>query len=165
MAIRWPKDAKDHAKELADAFAGNLRTVSEAFASHDRVDSISKKHVDESHAALAAAGLNSKVWWKRSDTWTAVGAFLVGVSFSIPDLCSAFLGAMNAADGVKNAASVTGFVILAVSGIAIIAWAKYQSSLPTASIRRIVVVAIFVVALVGLAALVLWFYKIPPARN
>jgi cytochrome c biogenesis protein CcdA len=128
--VRWPRDTSAHANKLGDDFKTHLKAVAEVFARHERVDSVSRRHVDEAFAALARLGLQSKRWWQRSDSWTAVGAFLIGVSFSIPDACSALSRFLGWNEELANAASVPLMFATMALGIVIGIVAIHRGSVP-----------------------------------
>ena len=128
--VKWPKETSGYANTVGDAFKSNLKSVAETFAKHERVDQVSKKHVDESFAALSRLGLHSKRWWQRSDTWTAFGAFLFAISFSVPDVCSAFCSFLGINQDRTNVVSVSLLIVFALAGIALFFWAMHRGSLP-----------------------------------
>ena len=74
-APTWPMKARDHCKKRADLFHANLKAVSQSIASQDGVDSVSIRHVDEGHAALARVGLTPRKWYCRTEFEVGVGAF------------------------------------------------------------------------------------------
>jgi len=74
---KWPCETSTYANRVAEELKDRLKTIAETFAEHERVDTVSKKHVDDSFTALARIGLQSPRWFQRSDTWTAAGAFFM----------------------------------------------------------------------------------------
>lgn len=123
---KWPRDTSAYANETSEAFKDSLKGIAESFANHERVDSVSKKHVDDSFFALARVGLQRPKWWQRSDTWTAFGAFLVGVSFSMPDLCSVAVK-----EGpYRDVCSVVFLMVLLALGSCIVVLAKASGAIP-----------------------------------
>ena len=123
---KWPRDTGTYANQSADNFKRRLKSVAENFADHERVDSVSKKHVDDSFFALARIGLQSPEWYQRSDTWTAVGAFLIGTSFSMPDLCAVLFSD----EKYQSICSIVFWIFLLAGGLGILIWAKMAGSLP-----------------------------------
>lgn len=129
-AVTWPREAKAHANEATNQFKSHLTSVAEAFAGHERADFVSKKHVDESFAALSRMGLQSKRWWQRSDTWTACGAFMFAISFSMPDVCVAAGNYFSWTDKTVGVMSVILFAVTMTLGACLYFWARHHGSLP-----------------------------------
>jgi len=127
---KWARETKGYRNRVAEAFKSHLTDVAERFADHERVDSVSKKHIDEAFAALARLGLQSKTFWQRSDTWTAFGALLFGISFSMPDVCGPVCDLFRIPTGVANVASISLLVIFMGLGMALYFWARHHGSLP-----------------------------------
>ncbi len=107
----WPRDTQKHIRDRERAFGYHLNRVSECFARHGRVDSVSIRHVDDAHDALAKSGLSDVPWYKRKEFEVGAGAFCVGAAFAASDIVSVFGG-----DGVTGVAFKVG---LFVAGIAI----------------------------------------------
>lgn len=128
--ISWPRESTSHANQLSKVFKDNLTTIAETFAGHERVDHVSRKHIDESFAALARMGLHGKRWWQRSDTWTGCGAFLFGISFSMPDICGALGGFACWNEKSVSTLSVIALVVFAIFGAGLFLWARHHGSLP-----------------------------------
>ncbi len=126
--VKWPKETSVHANRLADSVKSSLRSVAETFAKHERVDSVSLKHVDEAYSALARLGLNSKRFWQRTDTWTALAGLLIGCSLSFPDAFSS-LAAFLSMEWVEKIGPIA-MIVGAVLGACIFAWAHYHGTLP-----------------------------------
>lgn len=122
----WPRETSAHANQMADRFKDRLKGIAESFADHEGVDSVSKKHVDDSYFALARIGLEKPTWYQRSDTWSAFGALLVGASLSMPDVCSVFI----ADEDYRNACSSVSLVAALVAGCGLVIWAKMSGSIP-----------------------------------
>ena len=123
---KWPRETSAYANETAEGFKDSLKGVAESFATHERVDSVSKKLVDDSFFAVARVGLLRPEWYHRSDTWTALGAFLVGISFSMPDLCSVAVEA----GPYRDACSVVLLVVLLAIGSCLVVLAKAFGAIP-----------------------------------
>jgi hypothetical protein len=123
---KWPRETSAYANDTSEGFKDSLKGVAESFANHERVDSVSKKHVDDSFFALARVGLQRPKWYHRSDTWTALGAFLVGISFSMPDVCS-----VTFEEGpYRDTCSVVLLVALLAIGSCLVVLGKASGSIP-----------------------------------
>lgn len=119
----WPTRSSARANKLVEDFKMHLRAVADNLAKHDRVDSISEKHVDEAYAALARLGLTSRPWYRRPDFETAVGAVLIGGASALPDWVALF-----APESLKNALSAGGVVALLVIGASLTAHGWIRAS-------------------------------------
>lgn len=127
----WPRATSTYANQVADRFKADLRAIAETFARHEKQDSLSRKHVDEAFLALARLGLHSKTFWQRSDTWTGLGTFLVGIAFSVPDGVAAVGGFAEISENSQKTLSLLGAVSLGIVGAIIAFWARYRGSLPS----------------------------------
>jgi len=87
----WPQQTKARLKQLSDDHKDNLRSVADAFASFEGVDSVSLKHVNDAHVALAQIGLRSRPWYRRTEFETGIGGLFCTVGAAAPDLASTFL--------------------------------------------------------------------------
>ncbi|MFC1757218.1 hypothetical protein ACFL2H_00415 [Planctomycetota bacterium] len=128
--VKWPRDTSTYANSVGDNFKSNLKQVAATFATHERVDSVSKKHVDESYSALSRMGLRSKRWCERSDTWTGLGAFGVGISFSMPDLIGAIGNSATWSETAIHFGSVSAFAVCLFLSLGLFFWALHRGSLP-----------------------------------
>lgn len=126
----WRREMKGYANGIAENFKANLKQIAETFADHEKIDSVSTKHLDEAFSALSRLGLHSKRWWQRSDTWTAFGALLVGVSFSAPDIVSLVCSLFGYKKPTSDTWSFILFVILLICGTCLYFWARHHGSLP-----------------------------------
>jgi hypothetical protein len=115
-------------QSLADSIKGSLKNVAETFAKHERVDSVSLKHVDEAYSALARLGLNSKRFWQRTDTWTAFSGLIFGGSLSLPDAFSS-LAEFTKQTWLASFGAVA-MIIGLVIGASLFCWAHYHGTLP-----------------------------------
>ena len=86
----WPLPSTSHATRLSDGFKQDLKDVASTLASHDRVDQVSKKHVDDAFNILSQVGLRRVPWWKRPELETGVGAFFIGAALACPDVLPVF---------------------------------------------------------------------------
>lgn len=71
-------------------FKTNLTTITEATATHDGVETVSKRHVDEAYRTLARAGLSRAVWYKRTEFETGVGGVFLALALSSSDIVAVF---------------------------------------------------------------------------
>lgn len=127
---KWAQVTRAYAKATSEDFHESLKSVAESFADHERLDSVSNKHVDESFLALARLGLHCKRWWQRSDTWTGFGAFLVGLSFSMPDLCQSLCSTFDLPEKTASVAATSSMITVFSLGAGLFFWAKHHGSLP-----------------------------------
>lgn len=92
QSVAWPKATIKYRNDLAANFRDHLSSVSETLAKHDRVDSVSLKHVEEAHDALARAGLNRGAWYSRPELRTGAGGALATLALSLPGIAQFFVG-------------------------------------------------------------------------
>jgi hypothetical protein len=74
----------------AEQFSANLKAVSQSIASQDGVDSVSIRHVNEGHAALARVGLTPRNWYLRTEFEVGAGTILIGIGCASPTLTGFF---------------------------------------------------------------------------
>lgn len=127
----WPRDTTKHANAVGTDFKDNLKGVAQHFADHEQVDSVSRKHVDAAFSALSLLGLRTKGFWQRSDTWTALGGFLFGFAFAMPDACTLVGDFFGATEDDTNTVATILLIVLAVLGALIFFWSRYRGSLPS----------------------------------
>lgn len=150
----WPKPTSQHANSTSDQYKQNLRAVAEAFAEQERVDSVSKKHVDDAHSALARVGLNTKPFFFRGEFWTAFAGFCLGASISMPDLTGAVVSSVGGSEELKASSAVAGFVLLVIIGFGVYLFTLIQNSLPTEGWKKFILPVIVVALVVSGAAFV-----------
>lgn len=95
------------------------------FAHHSRADSIDAVHVDEAYSALQRYGLRREVWWNRSELKTGIGAILVTLALSGPDVFPLFFD-----DAVRQkAVAIAVLVLCGISGAILGLWGWFQNRL------------------------------------
>ncbi len=83
---RWGKEAGELSASMAADFKDNLRRITVRLATHERADTIDRRHVLNAHEALLRTGLDRTPWWKRPQLKSGAGGLLCAFSASIPDL-------------------------------------------------------------------------------
>ena len=86
----WPDGSSDRLGGHVDELKRNLKALSETAARHDSSEVVLEKHVDHAVESLGRLGLKRVVWWKRREAELAAGSFLLGFSFSLPDVLQFF---------------------------------------------------------------------------
>lgn len=124
--VTWGRSVSSYTNSVAEEFKRDLKSVAEAMANHDRVDTVSNKHVDEAFAALARSGLNCKPLYRRSDFWTGIGGLCAGLSFSIPDGFNSVADYFDA-QWITKLSFPTLFVVFSL-GVAVYFWSVFSNT-------------------------------------
>lgn len=110
--LDWHKDATKRSANRAERFKSSLQAVAEAVASHDLVDAVSVRHVDEAYQILAQNGLHRSPWYKRTELEAGVGSLLLAASFSSSDVVGVFIHEPTSTRiGITLAAFLTAFIV------------------------------------------------------
>lgn len=130
-AARTPKllygdKAKGEYEDLCQRFCNALDGVAQNLAAHDDAELISPRHVTDAHTALAKTGIQRGRWDEAPETEQSFGAFLVGLSFSGPGICSTIMP--KAAADVVALVAFYGFLLV---GATFFFHGMYRKKMPT----------------------------------
>ncbi len=126
---RWETkgDALLQRKQLAEDFHENLRQVAEAYAIHERAETVLHRHVIEAFDSLATVGLARRPWYTRPALEASFGVALLGLCPSVPDLSMRFLPTE-----VEKSATPGLIISLIIGGFALFGHAWLRGRLPRA---------------------------------
>ena len=109
----WLRPTTVHLNKRVSGFKANLRLIAEGLARHDRVDSVSVKHVDEAHTVLAKSGLSRTPWYCRTELQVGLGTALIAIALAAPTIVTMIAGGEHTAivKGVFGVGMIAGLVL------------------------------------------------------
>lgn len=82
----WLGNSTERVEQLGDELEADLKAIAVRLAKHEGSERVLEKHVEQAFQSLACSGLERRKIWQRPESEVGLGALLVGLAPSVPDV-------------------------------------------------------------------------------